>query len=149
MRRLSLLAPLAFLPLGGCFVAVPETVYSPCHASGSAGWRASVETWKTSHGHPLTRRNLVVTGTVTVPTGGYSVRIEPGPVQKIRPRTQQIMVRTTPPQGGATQALVTHNVSGSFKLPKRVERLAIRCGDGILATVPIENLPPPKRRRRG
>ncbi|HEX8666871.1 MAG TPA: hypothetical protein VF727_00685 [Allosphingosinicella sp.] len=147
--RLFLLAPFASLALSGCFVAVPETVYSPCHASGSAGWRAWVETWKTSHGKPLTRRNLVVTGTVTVPTGGYSVRLEPGPIQRIRPRTQQIMVRTTPPREGATQALVTHNVSGSFKLPKRVERLAIRCGDGTLGIVPIEGLPAPKRRRRG
>lgn len=126
--------------LAGCVipVPVPETVYSPCHALSSGNWTAQVESYLTAHGKPLTRYNLVVAGEVTVPTGGFRVWLEEGPVQEIEPRTLQILVRTDPPAQGATQAVVTHQVRGAFPAKERIAQVSLRCGDGILALVPVE-----------
>ncbi|MFN3387824.1 MAG: hypothetical protein ACK40O_02765 [Allosphingosinicella sp.] len=129
--------------LGGCVipVPVPETVYSPCHAIASGAWRAEIESYLTAHGKPLTRYNLVVSGEVTVPTGGFRVWLEEGPVQEIEPRTLQILVRTDPPAEAATQAVVTHQVRGAFPARKRIDQISLRCGDGTLALVPVEPRP--------
>lgn len=140
-RRPLAIAAAALLAaaLGGCVipVSVPETVYSPCHAGTSGAWRAEVESYLTAHGKPLTRYNLVVTGEVTVPTGGFRVWLEEGPVQEIEPRTLQVLVRTDPPVEGATQAIVTHQVRGVFPAQKRIGQVSLRCGDGTLAIVPV------------
>lgn len=139
----SAAAALAAAGLAGCVipVPVPETVYSPCHATSSGGWKAEIERYLTAHGKPLTRYNLVVTGEVTVPTGGFRVWLEEGPVQEIEPRTLQILVRTDPPVEGATEALVTHRVRGAFPARKRIGQVSLRCGDGTLALVPVAPRP--------
>jgi hypothetical protein len=148
LRSLPLirLLPLAGAALlGSCAMVVPETIYSPCHVSGSSDWSARIEI----HRQPLIllpsrRYELIVSGTVTVPTGGYTVWLEEGPLQEVRPRSQQIMVRTTPPEGIATQAEATHRVSGVFAVPKNVGQVAIRCGDGIIGMVPVTAAPAPE-----
>ena len=84
----------------------------------------------------------MVSGRVSVPTGGYRVALEPGPVQRLEPPVQQVILRTTPPAEGATQAIVTHDVQGVFERVEGVERVAVRCGDGIVALIPtIEREP--------
>ena len=140
LRAAAAAAPLLLL-MAGCAVPVPETVYSPCHAAGSGGWTAAIQSYQTDHGKPLTRYNLVVSGEVTVPSGGYRVWLEEGPLQEIEPRTRQVLVRTDPPDEGATMAIVTHRVRAAFPGDRRIGQVAIRCGDGILAVVPVAPAP--------
>lgn len=114
--------------LGGCYWQTSESLYAPCSAAGSSDWQARVV--------DMPRPRLVVSGQVTVPTGGYRVTLEPGPVQRLVPPVQQVILRTDPPSASATQALVTHAVQASFELEEGVERVTVRCGDGIIATIP-------------
>ena len=140
LRAAAAAAPLLLL-LAGCVVPVPETVYSPCHASGSGGWTAAIQSYQTDHGIPLTRYNLVVSGEVSVPSGGYRVWLEEGPLQEIEPRTRQVLVRTDPPEESATMAIVAHRVRAAFPSGREIGQVAIRCGDGTLAVIPVTPAP--------
>jgi hypothetical protein len=130
-----LVLPVAALVLASCH-SVPETIYSRCDAISSADWKARVESYQTEHNRPLTRRRFVVTGEVTVPTGGYAVSLDEGHLQRIRPRRLQLLLRTAAPAEAATQARTTERVTGVFPYDRRVEGFAIRCGDGIIADIP-------------
>jgi hypothetical protein len=127
MKRLL---PAAGLILVGC-ADLPDPVYSACHAIGSSDWRA----WVKPHSPARERPTLVVTGKVTVPTGGYSVSLERGPVQRLDRPVQQILLRTDPPEGIATQAVTLHEVRGEFSAPTGSGPVTIRCGDGTLAII--------------
>ena len=134
MRNIfRLIAPAAvFASLTGCYRAVEDPIYTPCHIAGSSDWRAFTE------GDGEDRR-LVVTGTVTVPTGGHVVALERGYVQRLDPPRQQVILRSTQPDGPATQALVTHHVSESFRAVEGLGGVTVRCGDKILAVIaPVE-----------
>ena len=136
----QLFAAASALALAGCAVPVPEETFSHCDAAASGSWTAQIESYRTDHGVPLTRYNLVVAGEVTVPSGGYRVWLEEGPLLDIEPRTQQILVRTDPPNEGATMALVAHKVRGAFPAKKNVGEVVVRCGDGTVAVVPVTPL---------
>ena len=127
------LAPAALVAsLSGCYRAVEDPIYTPCHIAGSSDWRAFTE----ADGKG---RRLVVTGTVTVPTGGHHVTLERGYVQRLDPPHQQVILRSVPPDGPATQALVTHHVSEGFEAVKNLGGVTVRCGDRILAVIdPVE-----------
>jgi hypothetical protein len=127
MKRL--LAASALI-LVGC-ADLPDPVYSACHAIGSSDWRA----WVERHASAQKRATLVVTGKVTVPTGGYSVSLARGPVQQLDPPVQQVLVRTDPPEGVATQAITVHDVRGEFPAQNGSGPVTIRCGDGTLAII--------------
>lgn len=131
-KPLLLLAPA--LLLAGC-VEVPETIYSACHATETSAWRAEIELRPSAHNRPVMQRFLVVTGKVTVPSGGYSVSLAEGPVERSDPPIQQILIRTRPPGGMATQALTTHDVRAEFPAMRRYGGLTIRCGDGTVGFV--------------
>lgn len=119
--------------LAGCVMEMPDAAYSRCDAIDSSDWKAEVEIFPSSHRKPIMHRRLVVTGRVTVPSGGYSVALEAGPVAELDPPVQQMMVRTTGPAAPATQALVTHDVRAVIPALKRYGGVEIRCGDGIIA----------------
>jgi hypothetical protein len=125
-----LLAPAACLTK----IEVPDTIYSPCHAIGSSDWSARVETYLTAHNRPITRRHLIVEGKVTVPGPGYSVALDLGPLERLQPRVQQVIVRTTG-TGSAGDAPTTVAVRGVFPPHKHYGPIRIRCGDGTLATI--------------
>jgi hypothetical protein len=129
----SLLAPAAlFATLSGCYRAVEDPIYTPCLIAGSSDWRAFTE----ADGKD---RRLVVTGTVVVPTGGHHVTLERGYVQELEPPHQQVILRSVPPDGPATQALVTHRVSEGFEAVKDLGGVTVRCGDRVLAVIePVE-----------
>jgi hypothetical protein len=133
MRRAALLL---LIPLGcGCVLGEPgdRIVYSPCHALSTGGWKAWVERIDIStQKAPLHRTFLFVEGQVTVPESD-AVRLARGPVLQLDAPVQQILVRT---EGPGTGAPVTHRVSGRFKPLRRYGSIAIRCGDGIVGTVP-------------
>ena len=139
MRQLFVAA--AALALAGCAVRVPEETFSHCDAAASGGWTAHIERYRTAGPPARTGTSLVVSGAVTVPSGGYRVWLEEGPLLDIEPRTQQILVRTEPPAEGATMAIVTHRLNGAFRARKRVGEVVLRCGDGIIAVVPVTPLP--------
>jgi hypothetical protein len=130
-------AALLLLLPGGCLIPPPvtETVYLPCHATASSGWTAHVERIGNGQPHPYVRSMVVVEGEVTVPSGGYAVSLADGPMDRLAKPLQQVLVRTDPPPGPSTGALVTHRVRGVFELRKRATGVRIRCGDGTLAVL--------------
>jgi hypothetical protein len=133
-RAATLLLPLL---TGGCLMlpVIEDPVYSPCHAVASSGWSAHVERIADHHNRPLLKRTLIVSGRVTVPSEGYSVSLDLGPVQKLDGKVQQILVRTTPPGEAAAQALTTLDVRGAFPALKNYTAVTIRCGDGTMAII--------------
>jgi len=125
-----LLAPAACLTK----IEVPDEIYSPCRALGSSDWSAHVETYLTAHNRPVTRRHLIVDGKVTVPGPGYSVALDLGPLERLQPRVQQVIIRTTgTTSAGDAPTIVA--VRGIFPPRKRYGPIRIRCGDGTLATI--------------
>ncbi len=134
MLRLTAL-PLMLLP-AACVVKIPVAdTYSQCRAISSTDWAAHVEIVPTAHGKPILKPWLVVEGKVTVPGEGYAVTLDKGPLERLREPVQQILVRTTGPDGPATGGPVTHSVRGTFPARKNYASLRIRCGDGTLAIV--------------
>jgi hypothetical protein len=119
-----------------CYVPVPDPVYTPCRIAGSSDWRAEIDE---SEGQ---EPRLLVSGKVTVPTGGYALALERGYVQELDPPRQQVMLRTDAPADAATQAEVTEAVSGSFPVAKDLGGVTVRCGDKILAVIAL----PPRAR---
>jgi hypothetical protein len=119
-----------------CYVAVPDPVYTPCRIAGSSDWRAEIE--ETPGGKP----RLLVSGKVTVPTGGHAIALELGYVEKLDSPRQQVILRSVPPEGAATEAIVTEDVTASFPLAKDIGAVTVRCGDKMLAVVAL----PPRAR---
>ena len=88
---------------------------------------------------PNARPTLIVTGKVTVPTGGY--RIEWGDFRIAESYPVQIFgeLRAIPPLGGATQAITTHDVRGEWPVDQPVGAVTISCGDRLLTRLsPVE-----------
>jgi hypothetical protein len=149
MRTIRL-ATILCLPLlaGGCLMlpVVEDPVYSTCHAIASSGWTARVDYIPDHHNRPVFKPTLIVSGRVTVPSEGYAVSLDLGPVQKLDQPVQQILVRTESPSGSETSARTDVQVSGAFPALKRYGSVTIRCGDGTLAIVkPVPRAPKPGR----
>ena len=138
MKKLpvALVLPLPFLA-GGCLMlpVVDDPVYSTCHAVGSSGWSAHVERIPDHHNRPILKPWLIVSGQVTVPSDGYSVSLDLGPVRKLDAPVQQIMVRTEPARDVAAQVLTNVEVRGAFPALKHYGAVTIRCGDGTMAII--------------
>jgi hypothetical protein len=129
-------APLILLPLlAGCMT--PEEGSGPggaCPISGSSDWAA----WVNAMPGPE-RPSLIVTGRVTVPTGGYQLALERGPLREIDPPVQEVTLSVRPPSGPATQAVVTHEVRGQWPALDRSGAVVVRCGGETLAEIrPVE-----------
>lgn len=116
----------------------PSGPYSPagpvnaCPIESSRDWRATV----TAPAGPDARPMLVVSGTVVAPTGGYRMEFVPN-LTVLRSYPVQVIARLLPipPQGPATQALVTHDVRWQWPLTGPVGSVSIRCGTQTLARV--------------
>ena len=83
---------------------------------------------------------LILTGKVVVPTGGYRLEFVPN-LTELRSYPVQLVARLLvfPPEGPATQALVTHDLRWQWPVTGPVGTVAIRCGTRMLATVtPVE-----------
>jgi hypothetical protein len=127
------------LPLSAC-QAVPATTAPPlssadCPIIGSSGWAA----WVNAMPGPGARPTLIVTGKVTVPTGGY--RFEWGDFRVAESYPVQIFgeLRAIPPGGGATQVVTTHDVRGEWPASPPVGSVTVSCGDRVLARIsPVE-----------
>lgn len=102
-----------------------------CPIIGSRDWAAHVDAMPGPNANP----RLIVTGKVTVPTGGYRVALRMGPVAESYPVQVTVFLDATAPTGAATQALVTHDVRGSWRSEERVGAVTIRCGSRALARI--------------
>jgi hypothetical protein len=145
--RLALILSLPLLA-GGCLMlpVVEDPVYSTCHAIASSGWTARVDYIPDHHNRPVFKPTLIVSGRVTVPSDGYAVSLDLGPVQKVAGPIQQILVRTEPPPSAETPAPTIVAVHGAFPALKRYDEVTIRCGDGTLAIIkPVPRMVKPKR----
>ena len=89
---------------------------------------------------PNASPRLIVSGSVTVPTGGYRVALRMGQVAESYPVQVTVYLDATPPTGMASQALVTHDVRGSWASEERVGSVTVRCGSRTLARMTM--LPP-------
>jgi hypothetical protein len=123
--------------LSGCLLQQPadRIVYSPCHAVATANWRAWVERINVSRSKaPLHRSFLFVEGDVTVAGEGWQASLARGPVEQLGEPVQQLIIRTS---GSGTGLPVVRHVAGRFAPLERYGAIAIRCGDGLVATIPV------------
>jgi hypothetical protein len=112
--------------------AAPAT--GTCPIVSSSDWAAWVNAMP-GEGGP----KLIVTGEVTVPTGGYSFQWSAPRVAESYPVQTTVELRPIVPTGMATQALATHQVRGQWPSEKRVGSVAVVCGGRQLATIsPVE-----------
>ena len=106
-----------------------------CGIVRSSGWAA----WVNAMPGPNARPTLIVTGKVTVPTGGYRFAWRDMRVMESYPVQVAVELNAIPPDGPATQALVTHDVRGQWPVDPPVGSLTVRCGDMVLARIaPVE-----------
>lgn len=111
--------------------AVPQVdrPTSDCPIVRSTDWHAHVDAMPGPDDNP----RLIVSGKVTVPTGGYKLALRMGPVAESYPVQVTVYLDAVPPKGMATQALVTREVRGSWRSEERVGSVTIRCGGKMLA----------------
>lgn len=135
MRRL----PFAIVPamlLGGCAANGPSAEpRAECRIIGSSGWAA----WVDAMPGPAARPRLIVTGKVTVPTGGYRFEWGDSRIAESYPVQVFTELRAIPPDGEATQAVTTHDVRGEWPMDQPVGAVTIGCGNQLLARIsPVE-----------
>lgn len=132
MMRFALAA--TALLFTGCAYApadAPPPTTASCPIAGSSDWAA----WVNAMPGP-TAPTLIVTGKVSTPTGGYSVAFEPDVIRRESYPVQIVAtLRVAPPSGGATQAVVTHEVRGQWPMAEPVGSLDILCGGEVLARI--------------
>ena len=137
---MKLLMLASSLTLGSCAVAPAGTPQGPvgameCGIVGSSDWAA----WVNAMPGPNARPTLIVTGKVTVPTGGYRFEWRDMRVMESYPVQVAIELDAIPPAEPATQALVTHDVRGEWPIDPPVGALSVRCGDVVLVHIaPVE-----------
>ena len=125
------------LALAGC-AAVPlpgPDTSTACGVIQSSDWKA----WVNAMPGPGARPTLIVTGKVTVPTGGYRFAWGDTRIMESYPIQVATELRPIAPAGPATQALVTHDVRGEFPVTPPVGSVTVRCGGQVLAAIsPVE-----------
>lgn len=113
----------------------PQPASPPAEAKGkcpivrSSDWHAHVDAMPGPNDNP----RLIVTGRVTVPTGGYRLDLRMGPVAESYPVQMTVYLDAVPPGGPATQALVTREVRGSWRSEQRVGSVTVRCNGEVIA----------------
>ena len=127
----------SFLLLGGCTSVPEDRLYSSCRALATRDWSAHVVAGKPAALVFAEEALLVVSGTVQVPTGGFTLSIAPGSLLRLAPPVQQVILRTNPPEGMATQAITEQRVTGSVPFDGRAKSVSIRCGDATIASIPV------------
>jgi hypothetical protein len=84
---------------------------------------------------PGARPTLIVTGKATVPTGGYRFAWQDMRVMESYPVQVAVDLVAIPPTEAATQAVVTHEVRGSWPIEPPVGSLTVRCGGRTLGVI--------------
>lgn len=104
-----------------------------CPIIGSSDWAAWINAMP---GPPGSRPTLIVTGTVTVPSGGYrlTLRLDPAVMESLPPQ-RTVWLDAVPPDGPASQALVTSEVRGQWPASPPVGAVHVRCGGAAIARI--------------
>ncbi|HVF38222.1 MAG TPA: hypothetical protein VNA29_09815 [Sphingomicrobium sp.] len=100
-----------------------------CPITSSSGWHAHVNAMPGPNDNP----RLIVSGKVTVPTGGYKLSLRMGAVAESYPVQVTVDLDAIPPSGMATQALETRDLRGSWRSEERVGSVTVRCGSRVVA----------------
>jgi hypothetical protein len=122
MIRLASFAGL--LALSGCQTVAAGAQSADCPIISSSDWAAWIDAMPGPGSHP----KLMVTGKVQVPTGGYRLALRLRPVAESHPVQVAIILDVVPPTGPATQAIVTHDVDGSWPVALPIGSITIHCG---------------------
>jgi hypothetical protein len=107
----------------------PSGPTKDCPILRSSDWHAHVDAM------PGTNPRLIVSGKVTVPTGGYELSLRMGQVAESYPVQVTVYLDAIPPKGAATQALETRGARGAWPSEQRVGSVTVRCGSRFLATI--------------
>ena len=106
-----------------------------CPIISSSDWGA----WIDAMPGPNSESKLVVSGRVTVPTGGYQPTLHLDQVAESYPVQIFVRLDPNPPNGAATQAVVTQEVRGTWPMQPPVGSVSVRCGAQTLAHIsPVE-----------
>ena len=133
-------ALLGALALASCVPVPADAPARPsggreCAITGSSDWAA----WVNAMPGPNARPTLIVTGKVTVATGGYRFAWRDMCVMESYPVQVAVDLQAIPPAGPATQAVVTHEVRGEWPISPPVGSVTVHCGDRVLARIaPVE-----------
>lgn len=107
----------------------------PCPIVSSSDWAAWVNAMPGPNAQPM----LIVTGKVTVPTGGYTFAWRDLRVAESYPVQVFAELEALPPDGPATQALDTHDLRGEWPIAPPVGSVTITCDGTTLARIaPVE-----------
>ncbi|MGI8610933.1 MAG: hypothetical protein ACR2KH_01455 [Sphingomicrobium sp.] len=137
---MKLLILASALSLASCAAVPPPPPQGPvgsmeCAITGSSDWAA----WVNAMPGPNAKPTLIVTGKVTVPTGGYRFEWRDMRVMESYPVQVAVELGAIPPSGGATEAVVTHDVRGQWPIDPPVGSVAVGCGDKVLVRIsPVE-----------
>ena len=134
--RLLALAASMTASLASCATApAPPVGAMECGIIGSSDWAA----WVNAMPGPNAQPKLIVTGKVTVPTGGYRFAWRDMRVMESYPVQVAVELDAIPPAGPTTQAVVTPDVRGEWAMSPPVGSLTVRCGDMVLVRIsPVE-----------
>lgn len=108
-----------------------ETPQSDCPVLESSDWIAWINQMPGA-GQPT----LNISGKVVVPTGGYSLSVQMGPLDRSMPPSQRLILTATPPDGPALQALTTMDVREQFPaIVPSYRSIIIVCAKTTLAEI--------------
>jgi hypothetical protein len=102
-----------------------------CSISSSSDWTAGVNAMP----GPNARATLIVTGKVTVPSGGHRLILRAGPVLELYPPIQRVELEAMPPAGEGTPEAPTIEVRGEFPALDTFGEVQVHCGNRLLASI--------------
>lgn len=102
-----------------------------CPVTASSDWRA----WVNAMPGPNSQPKLMISGKVTVPTGGFTFGWSNFRVAESYPVQVFVELTATPPSGAATQAVTTQEVRGEWPLAPPVGSVTIMCGHKTLGRI--------------
>jgi hypothetical protein len=134
---MKLLILISAMALGSCAAVPPQQApgAAKCAITASSDWAA----WVNAMPGPNAKPTLIVTGKVTIPTGGYRFEWRDMRAMESYPVQVAVELEAIPPANGATQAVVTQEVRGQWPIDPPVGSLTVRCGGTVLARIsPVE-----------
>jgi hypothetical protein len=137
-RMKAVSAVLAAMLLAGCAVAEPTpppTGENPCPIVSSSDWKA----WVNARPGPAAKPQLIATGKVIAPTGGFTFAWRDLRIMESHPVQVIAELEALPAEDPASQGDVTHDLRGEWPIDPPVGSLTITCGTRTLARIsPVE-----------
>ena len=127
-------APAPDAPVSSAMPVPPIAPFAPtrdCPILGSSDWAVLIDGMPGPNKQPMMR----VSGNVQVPTGGYKLALRLDRIAESYPVQITVMLDVARPAGSATQAIVTHDVTGEFPVRSPVGSVTIRCGRQVIGVI--------------